>query len=295
MDLSQDNHVPLGFDYSCKNNKCSNIYNSLNSSNSLPIMNLFLSSRNPGTTQGNSGRFGGLGKLNEASMITFDASNVKISALICSSNKFSGEFSENPVSTINCNMNISNNQDKFSEGRDVIVYCPKACQQSDTPIYGAGLYHGDSSICKSAIHQGVIGGDGGKVIVRVQQSGENYNGSLLNGIRSQNHVNDGLKAFIVIKYAPNCPFSSSRRSSFLEEFDSVQYQGIENENESSLKTKHFINSLLEDNKNNKNKNIPITNNNINESNNNGYRFNQLNNAAQNSQSNKSKFIIILNI
>jgi len=217
MDLSKDIYVPLGFDFSCKNNKCSNIYNSINSGNSLPIMNLFSKARFPGQTNERSGRFAGLGKINETSMAIFDSSNVKISALICSSNKFKGEYSENPSVNITCDMNVSNNQDTYSEGKDVVAVCPKGCQTSDAPIFGAGLYHGDSSICKAAIHQGVIGGDGGKVVVRVQTGGENYNGTLLNGIKSHNHTNDGLKAFIVVKYVPNCP---NKPSSFIEEVNS---------------------------------------------------------------------------
>lgn len=273
MDLSQDNYVPLGYDYSCKNNKCSNIYNSLTSSNSLPIMNLFPSNRYPGENPSSNGRFAGFGKINEASIVTFDASQVKISALICSSNKFSGEYSDNPASTISCSMNVSNNQNLFPEGKDIVVICPKACQKTDSPIFGAGLYHGDSSICKSAIHQGVIGGDGGKVVVRIQSTADNYNGSLLNGIKSQNHGNDGLKAFIVIKFSPNCPyFPPNAGSSFIEESEYLHLKSFEESSLDLIKKENLLKGLLSNNSNyNKSNNT-----------NDSYRFMQV--GSENSKS-----------
>jgi len=270
MDLSRNNYVPLGYDFSCKNNKCSYIYNSINTSNSLPIMNFFNKARYPGQNTRNIGRFAGFGKLNESSMITFEASNVKITGLICSSNKFSGDYSDNPSTHLTCKTNVSNNQDTFMEGKDVIAICPKACQTNDTPIYGAGLYHGDSSICKSAIHQGVIGGDGGKVIVRVQSNSENYNGSLSNGIKSNNHINDGMIAFVVLKFRSNCPYKNAKNnsSSFLEKNDFIELKEL---NESIILDKEsninntantLINGLLknhEENNSLENRNINLQN------------------------------------
>merc|ERR1711957_190116 len=136
-------------------------------------------------------------------MITFDPDDVKISALICSSNKTSGDYMTNEAKNISCSTNLSNNQDIFVEGTDTTVICPTVCAKNSSKIYGNGLYHGDSSICKSALHQGVLK-ENSKVTVRVQSSEDKYNGNLQNGIRSGNHDNDGLPAFIVVQYTPDC-------------------------------------------------------------------------------------------
>ena len=187
-------------------------------------MNMFEKSRNPGEDQIINGKFAGLGKLNESSMVTFNPSEVKISALVCSTNKISGDFKENDFLTLSCDMNISNNRDSFIEGKDIYVFCHKACENDPKEVYGNRLYHGDSSICKSAVHSGAIGVDGGKAVVRVQTSEGNFNGLLKNGIRSQDHVMNGLPGFIVIKYVPNCPYGKKQNFSLnLLEIPKVQH------------------------------------------------------------------------
>jgi hypothetical protein len=216
-------------------------------------MDMFESVRSPGEDTPVNGRFSGFGLLNEKSMITFnphEALDVKISALICSSNINKGEYSENPAKKISCSTNISNGQDIFSEGRDIHVICPEICSNSSSKVFGNGLFHGDSSICKAAIHQGVMS-DSGRVIVRVQSSGEKYDGNLQNGIRSENKENDGLPAFIVVKYAPECPYQVNDKefSSFIEqstEINELHNDSLFNQNED--KTQELIDSLINNNK-----------------------------------------------
>ena len=49
--------------------------------------------------------------------------------------------------------------DEFFEGDPgsiYVVHCPKKCSMSESNIYGNRLYDNESSICKAAIHAGVI-------------------------------------------------------------------------------------------------------------------------------------------
>merc|ERR1712151_1453747 len=64
--------------------------------------------------------------------------------------------------------------------------------------------------------------ESGRIIVRVQSANDKYDGSLENGIRSENHDNDGLPSFIVIKYTPDCPYRHLHiKTSFIESFSEL--------------------------------------------------------------------------
>lgn len=233
-DLSGSNFIPLGFDYTCKNGKCSGIYSSLTARTTLPINQFFIGALEQSA---NPGFYVGFGLKAEPRMINFDIKQVKISGLICSTNKFETKSDTEVVRTISCEMNSSQNTEIFNKN-DVIVRCPKGCEQSNVQVFGRGLYHGDSSICKAAIHAGILNGKGGKIKVVMQSPIDQYSGSHEHGILSSNKNNDGIRPFIIMKYVPKCPIdrfkekeaknkfvatpfksnlgSSSKKASFLE-------------------------------------------------------------------------------
>ena len=53
------------------------------------------------------------------------------------------------------------------------------------PVWGSGVYAGESSICAAARHAGVIGEEGGAVRIIPLAGMANYQGSYRNGITSQ--------------------------------------------------------------------------------------------------------------
>jgi hypothetical protein len=54
-------------------------------------------------------------------------------------------------------------------------------------VWGTDIYTDDSSICRAAVHAGVIGGDGGDVTVTLVEGQENYAGSAANGVDSRDY------------------------------------------------------------------------------------------------------------
>ena len=56
-----------------------------------------------------------------------------------------------------------------------------------SPIWGTGLYSGDSYICKAALHAGAIGREGGRVAIQPMVDQPSYSGSLRNGVESKDY------------------------------------------------------------------------------------------------------------
>ncbi|KAM9817664.1 cysteine-rich secretory protein LCCL domain-containing 2 [Neosynchiropus ocellatus] len=72
------------------------------------------------------------------------------------------------------------------------VVCPADCKQQPSywsPVIGSNIYTDNSSICKSAIHAGVIKADGGLVDVLPLDKRKSYIGVLKNGIQSESKSN----------------------------------------------------------------------------------------------------------
>ncbi|XP_034052765.1 cysteine-rich secretory protein LCCL domain-containing 2 [Gymnodraco acuticeps] len=68
------------------------------------------------------------------------------------------------------------------------IFCPANCKTQPSywsPVIGNNIYTDSSSICKSAIHAGVIKADGGFVDVLPLDKRKNYAGVLKNGIQSE--------------------------------------------------------------------------------------------------------------
>ena len=65
------------------------------------------------------------------------------------------------------------------------VRCPAHCAQSGRPVWGTGPYTHDSSVCKAAIHQGLISdAAGGKVHVALTPGRDAYGASTKNGVQT---------------------------------------------------------------------------------------------------------------
>uniref|UniRef100_A0A8C8S412 Cysteine rich secretory protein LCCL domain containing 2 n=1 Tax=Pelusios castaneus TaxID=367368 RepID=A0A8C8S412_9SAUR len=69
------------------------------------------------------------------------------------------------------------------------VYCPAHCKAEPTywaPVFGSKIYADSSSICKTAVHAGVIKDEeGGYVDIMPVDKKKNYVGSLRNGVQSE--------------------------------------------------------------------------------------------------------------
>uniref|UniRef100_A0AAR2JGT1 LCCL domain-containing protein n=1 Tax=Pygocentrus nattereri TaxID=42514 RepID=A0AAR2JGT1_PYGNA len=80
------------------------------------------------------------------------------------------------------------------------VYCPANCKNEPSywaPVIGTNVYADNSSICRAAIHAGVIKATGGYVDVLALDKKKSYAGSLKNGIQSESKTQAEGGAFRV--------------------------------------------------------------------------------------------------
>jgi hypothetical protein len=67
------------------------------------------------------------------------------------------------------------------------VVCPPGCKSAGT-VWGSGPYTTDSSICRAAIHAGVVtDDDGGTVKVTVSEGEKKYSGTKKNGVKTEDY------------------------------------------------------------------------------------------------------------
>ncbi|PIO16157.1 hypothetical protein AB205_0005830, partial [Aquarana catesbeiana] len=73
------------------------------------------------------------------------------------------------------------------KGSITMVQCPSDCLVTEQNVWGTYIYTDDSSICKAAIHAGILENDGGLVAVKKIPGQSSYSGSSRNGITSNNY------------------------------------------------------------------------------------------------------------
>lgn len=73
---------------------------------------------------------------------------------------------------------------KRTVGQTDYVACPAGCTTG--MIWGTGRYTPDSKVCVAGVHAGVlVNGGSGTVVVKIEGSGANFQGSNANGVESQ--------------------------------------------------------------------------------------------------------------
>ena len=66
-------------------------------------------------------------------------------------------------------------------GASVTCYCPASAKQGGS-VWGTGIYTGDSTICRAALHGGMITLNGGPVTVTPVPGRSRYPGDSRNGV-----------------------------------------------------------------------------------------------------------------
>jgi hypothetical protein len=64
------------------------------------------------------------------------------------------------------------------------VTCPVNCAAMGGSVWGTDLYTTDSSICRAAVHAGVVGNNGGPAVVTLAAGQGAYSGIVRNGVTS---------------------------------------------------------------------------------------------------------------
>ena len=62
------------------------------------------------------------------------------------------------------------------------IKCKTECSKFSINVFGDTIYSADSSICQSAIHQGVLSDKGGEIILQILEGQKSYKKSNKNAI-----------------------------------------------------------------------------------------------------------------
>lgn len=60
-----------------------------------------------------------------------------------------------------------------------VVTCPASCDMDTTGVFGTNVYHASSSLCRAALHAGVLTSAGGSVTVFFIAEDRAYTGALV--------------------------------------------------------------------------------------------------------------------
>jgi hypothetical protein len=239
-DLNSQGLIPIAYDYSCETSNCSSDFRSLNenySQNVKEILNQFIKEnessinslfRNSEAYELFNNDMKNIAAFGKNGNIVYEKLNsATLNAIICSNNNLLNKGYQNGKQdyiNIECDTNLRS--DVFAEYpvfANLRLVCPSNCDSLSTaPVYGSGLYSDNSSVCRAAIHAGVITNEGGIVEVQYQPGQKGYVGGNRNNIDSLS-LDKWDKSFKVSNYCPFCPIDKMKDysgqgilSSFLE-------------------------------------------------------------------------------
>ncbi|PFH37677.1 F5/8 type C domain-containing protein [Besnoitia besnoiti] len=176
--------IPLAYDYGCINGRCTGSFRDLYSG-STDLTALLMSQSSLSTELGRMTPAAGVG-LAGSETSYFDMDTSDIAGIVCSTNAMEGE-DVLPHVDISCDATAGEHEAfRGILNTNVVVECPPGCEEHSTlPVYGTGgVYSDSSSVCRAAIHAGVLK-SGGVVSVSLESPRESYEGSSRNGVKSK--------------------------------------------------------------------------------------------------------------
>ncbi len=212
-DISRSMTIPLGYDYECDDGACSEDFYSFVSDEGEGIQDHFLETpsyleklwaENKNTI--------GLGYDRNGKPTFFNLKETKITALICSTNKYGIEENPDYVS-LSCSDTILTKEGiNQGPGTSSKIKCPSLCgSQDSTPVFGSGKYSQSSSICRAAIHSGKLKNlEGGVVMLKVGAKESNLKGGTKNGITSLNFPSESLVTISFEENHDKCPLDFNK-------------------------------------------------------------------------------------
>ena len=224
-DLSNSNVIPLAFDYNCEKGSCIYSYKSLNSLDSKNILPLFQENDSESAVISSFRQKNtvGFGYSANKKPFFFDIIDANYTALICSTNEYGLVNSDPSVIELACKDNLVNKRIGDQIGITLKVRCPEYCDLDTSNIYGDNKYSMNSSICKAAIHSGVLNSVlGGEFKINIAGYQNDFTGSLKFNIKSKETKMQSSKTFIPMKAEQKCPidfiksYLGTKHSSFIE-------------------------------------------------------------------------------
>ena len=129
----------------------------------------------------------------------------KVMAIACSTNSF-GKTKVKLYKRVKCNSTIQFTAQWKDNYANMRFICPRKCSLDFSNVYGTDIYSDKSSLCKAAIHHGIIKDVPGGIIEIVTEPGmATYKGSRHSNIKSHDQIVESKSSFRVKPYKPYCP------------------------------------------------------------------------------------------
>ncbi len=201
---------PLGYDWGCDVGKCKLAYRSLNSKQSKRILSFFPYPDKNVWRYNRIQKFSamGMGYSKDNRPYFFNFNNVKIGALVCSTNEHVPPLADPTEASLQCSDVLSGNgKIDGSIGTKIKINCPSFCKEkSKAKFYGKGTYSDNSSICRAALHDAKItDNNGGSAILVIGPSYSSYKASEQNGMLSSKYTYKTNKSFTFESDDEKCP------------------------------------------------------------------------------------------
>jgi len=96
-----------------------------------------------------------------------------------------------PIIALGCDSTLlSTGMGSSMPGTSFVGSCSASCDMSPVTVAGSSIYTSGSGICKAAVHAGVMGSEGGQVMVTVGFGQKSYVGSTAGSVTSEGHGAD---------------------------------------------------------------------------------------------------------
>ncbi|VWU49342.1 LCCL domain-containing protein [Hepatocystis sp. ex Piliocolobus tephrosceles] len=178
-------NIPLAYDYSCDHDNCSGKFHDLLNGN-IDLSSIIYSRTSESPDSSKNRQTAGI-SYDDGSFKFFNLKTSDISSIVCSTNLTENDATLQYLS-INCETTAMESDFNAILNTNVVVFCPIGCDSEKyehVPVYGSkGVYSDNSSICRAAIHSGVITNKGGLVNVTIETELDHYEGTTSNNIES---------------------------------------------------------------------------------------------------------------
>lgn len=102
--------------------------------------------------------------------------------------------------------------DNQTEDEDITCFCTADDVENGGTVWGTDTYTDDSSVCRAGAHAGVIDASGGTITLRRSEGCSSYQGSLQNGVESDNWGSWKGSFFFPELGDPNCSATAGQSS-----------------------------------------------------------------------------------
>ncbi|KAL8455770.1 hypothetical protein Emag_000344 [Eimeria magna] len=190
--LDGEGGIPIAYDYGCSYGSCSSSFHDL-FDGATDLTGLVIALASSDASAATSTDTAGLGRAAGGKFSYFNLATTPLEAVLCSTN-VTGELAQTPALSLKCEDTLAEHEAfKGTLNTNFLVECPAGCGDVESlHVFGSeGIYAERSSICKAAVHAGLIR-SGGAFTVATESPSLSFEGSVQNGVESKSlHLSAG--------------------------------------------------------------------------------------------------------